>query len=210
MRRLAQTLLIAAMMVPLAGCISLFPKAKPAQLYRFGVEAPAAATETNGAQIGVLLSPIDFQQAAASDRILTVTGGEAAYVKDARWVSPAAVLFEEALTKAFQGAPGRIRLVQRGDVAQAQYALKLEVRSFETRYDAPESIPDTAVEVHALLSRNADREVVGDRVFTSTVRAADNRVGAIVPAYDEALGAVLTELTGWVNSTAALRSPQTK
>ena len=201
MRRLTKVLLLAAMMVPLAACISLFPKSKPAQLYRFGVEAPAAA-QAGTAQIGVLLSPVEFQQASATDRILTVTGGEAAYVKEARWVSPAATLFEEALPKAFSGG-GRARLVQRGDVALAQYALKLEVRSFETRYDAPEAIPEVAVEVHAVLSRNKDRAVIGDRVFSSTVRAADNRVGDIVPAYDEALGNVLGELTGWVNDTVS-------
>lgn len=200
MRRLSKVLLLAAMMIPLAGCISLLPKVKPVQLYRFEVAAPATA-ETNDAQIGVLLSPVDFQQAAATDRILTVTGGEAAYVKDTRWVSPASVLFDEAVARAFQGAPGRVRLVQRGDMAKAQFALKLEVSSFETRYDEPKAIPEVVVEVHALLSRNADREVVGDRIFTSTVRAADNRVGAIVPAYDEALGNVLGQLTGWVNSS---------
>jgi cholesterol transport system auxiliary component len=210
MRRLSKVVLLAAMMVPLAGCISLFPKSKPSQLYRFEVPAAAASTETNSAQIGVLLSPIDFQEASAADRILTMTGGEAAYVKSARWVSPAAVLFEDAVNRAFDAAPGNVRLVHRGDVAKAQFALKVEVRKFETHYDDPKAIPETAVEVHAMLSRNNDREVVGDRVFSSTVRAGDNRVGAIVPAYDQALGNVLTELTGWVNSTAGLRSAEPK
>ena len=175
----------------------LFPKSKPVQLYRF--EVPAVETTQANAQVGVLLSPVDFQAASASDRILTITGGEAAYVKDARWISPAAILFEEAVIRAFQG--GRARLVQRGDVAQAQYALKLEVQTFETRYASENSAPQVVVAVHALLSRNTDRAVVGDRVFTATAQASDNRMGGIVPAYDEALGDVLGQLTGWVNSS---------
>ena len=197
MRRLTKTLLAAAMMVPLAACISLFPKSKPAQLYRF--EIPAVETTQANAQVGVLLNPIAFQAASASDRILTVTGGEAAYVKDARWVSPASTLFEEAVIRAFRG--GRARLLQRGDVAQAQYALKLEVLTFETRYASPGSAPQVVVAVHGLLSRNADRTVVSDRVFTATAQASDNRMGGIVPAYNEALGSVLGEVTGWVNET---------
>jgi len=197
MRRLAKTLLVAALLVPLGACISLFPKSKPAQLYRF--EVPAAETTQAAAQVGVLLSPIDFQAASASDRILTMTGGEAAYVKDARWVSPATILFEEAVLRAFRG--GRARLLQRGDVAQAQYALKLEVQTFETRYDSPKATPEVVIAVHALLSRNTDRVVVGDRVFTARAQASENRMGGIVPAYDQALGDVLGQLTGWVNSS---------
>jgi len=197
MRRLAKSLIVALMLLPLGACISLFPKSKPAQLYRF--EVPAVETTQANAQVGVLLSPVDFQAASASDRILTITGGEAAYVKDARWISPAAILFEEAVIRAFQG--GRARLVQRGDVAQAQYALKLEVQTFETRYASENSAPQVVVAVHALLSRNTDRAVVGDRVFTATAQASDNRMGGIVPAYDEALGDVLGQLTGWVNSS---------
>lgn len=197
MRRLTKSLIVALMLVPLGACISLFPKSKPAQLYRF--EIPAVETTQANAQVGVLLSPIDFQAASASDRVLTVTGGEAAYVKDARWVSPAATLFEEAVIRAFQG--GHARLVQRGDVAQAQYALKLEVQTFETRYASEGSAPEVVMAVHALLSRNNDRTVVGDRMFTATAQASDNRMGEIVPAYDQALGDVLGQLTGWVNSS---------
>jgi cholesterol transport system auxiliary component len=197
MRRLAKTLLVAAMLVPLGACISLFPKSKPVQLYRF--ELPATETTTVNPQVGVLLSPIDFQAASASDRILTMTGGEAAYVKDARWVSPATILFEEAVLRAFRG--GRTRLLQRGDVAQAQYALKLGVQTFETQYDAPGGAPEVIIAVHALLSRNADRVVVGDQVFTARAQASENRMGGIVPAYDQALRDVMGQLTGWVNST---------
>jgi cholesterol transport system auxiliary component len=86
-------------------------------------------------------------------------------------------------------------------VAKADYVLKLDVRTFETRYAYPEAVPDVVIEVRALLSSNQDRSVIGERVFTSTARAADNRVGAIVPAYDQAVDSVLTELYGWVNST---------
>jgi len=199
MRRLAKALLVAVMLVPLGACISLFPKSKPVQLYRF--EVPAVETTQANAQVGVLLSRIDFQAASASDRILTVTGSEAAYVKDARWVSPAATLFDEAVTRAFQG--GRARLVQRGEVALAQYALKLEVQTFETRYASANAAPEVVVTVHALLSRNTDRTVVGDKVFTATAQTSDNRMGGIVPAYDEALGDVLDQLTGWVNSSVS-------
>jgi cholesterol transport system auxiliary component len=199
--RLSRTILAVALSVPLMGCASmLFGKSEPAQLYRFGAE-PAAASTVSGSRFGVFKGATSFVEAAQSDRLLTVTGGEAAYIKDARWVSPAEVLFEEALARKFQGGAGRARLIQRGEVAKADYVLKLDVPTFEIRYAAEGAIPQVVVEVRALLSSNQDRSIVGERVFTSTVTAADNRVGAIVPAYDQAVNEVLDELYAWVNSS---------
>jgi cholesterol transport system auxiliary component len=200
--RLSRTLIAVAMTVPLGACASmLFGKSDPVQLYRFGAQ-PAAETTVSNARFGVLQSPTEFVEAARSDRILTVTGGQAAYIKDARWVSPAQVLFDEAVARKFQGSPGSARLIQRGEVAKADYVLKLDVRTFETRYAYAEAIPEVAVEVRALLTSNVDRSVVGERVFSATVPAADNRVGAIVLAYEQAVDQVLGELYGWVNSSA--------
>lgn len=198
MRRLTTMLAALTMVLPLGAC-ALLSGGKPVNLYRFGVDAPAAST-VSGAKFGVLKTPIDFVQAASSDRILTVTNGQAAYIKESRWVSPAEVLFDEAVNRTFQGSNGRARLINRGEVAKADYVLKLDVRTFETRYAAEKAIPDVVVEVRALLSRNDNRAVVGERVFTSTVHAGDNRVGAISAAYDQAVGDVLSQLYGWVNS----------
>ncbi|HEX6859122.1 MAG TPA: ABC-type transport auxiliary lipoprotein family protein [Caulobacteraceae bacterium] len=201
MRRLTKTLLVVALMLPLGACASMiFGKGKPVILYRFGAE-PAQTVQSSAARFGVLKTPIDFVEAAASDRILTITDGKAAYIADSRWVSPAEVLFDEAVDRTFQNEAGRARLLSRGEVAKADYVLKLDVRTFETRYAYEKAIPEVVVEVRALLSRNDNRAVVGERVFTSTVQASDNRVSAITAAYDQAVSDVLGQLHGWVNST---------
>jgi cholesterol transport system auxiliary component len=200
MRRLTTILTTLALGVSLSAC-GILSGGKPVNLYRFSVQPVSTAPASTGQRFGVLLSPTDFVEAASSDRILTATGGQLAYIKDVRWASAADVLFDEAVARKFQGAPGRARLLQRGEVAKADYVLKLDVRTFETRYAYAEAVPEVVVEVRALLSSNQDRSVLGERVFTSTVRAADNRVGAIVPAYDEAVDSVLTELYSWVNSS---------
>ena len=201
MSPMRRALVAAVLTLPLGACVSLFPKADPVQLYRFGTEPPAAAAVA-GTPFGVLKLPTTFTRASASDRILTVTGGEAAYVKDARWVAPAAVLFDEAVNRAFQGADGRARLITRGEVAQADYTLKLDVRTFESRYlNGPKAPPEVVVETRAVLTSNVDRKLIGEKMFTARVAAGDNRMAAIVPAYDEAVDKVVGDLYGWVNST---------
>ncbi len=195
-----RSLLAAALLIPLGACVTLFPKAEPSQLYRFG-DTPPAAAETSGPPMAVHLGPTGFVQAAGGDRILTVTGGEAAYIAESRWVSPASVLFDEAVERAFQGSEGRVRLITRGEAVKADYVLKLDVRRFETRYEYKDATPEVAVEVRALLTRSKDRAVIGEKLFSSQVTAERNRVGAIVAAYDQASDEVIGQLYGWVSST---------
>jgi cholesterol transport system auxiliary component len=186
----------------LSGCITLLPKSKPAELYRFG-QTPAAAAPVPTGAVGVYRTIGTFQGEAAGDRLLTITGGRAAYVADSRWVNPAAVLFDEAVEHAYDAAPGHVRLIARGEQGKAAYALRLDVRNFETRYDQGEkAAPQVVVSVRAALSR-ADQTNVGDQVFEAHVRASDNRVGAIVAAYDKALAEVLGKIVGWTNTNAA-------
>ncbi len=197
-----RTLAIAGAAVSLAACVSLFPKADPATMYRFGAAADVAPkVEPKGPMFGVLRATTGFPRAAATDQIMTVANGEVAYIADARWVSPAIVLFDEAVTQAFDIDNGPARLVSRGEGTRADFGLKLEVRSFETQYkNGPESVPDVVVSVRAVMVRNSDHTLVGDQIFEARVPAGDNRVSAIVPAYDAAVTQVLRDMLLWVNA----------
>lgn len=186
----------------LASCISLLPKTKPAQLYRFGTP-PAAATSAapaSASRIGVFWGGGDFEREAAGDRLLTMTGGHAAYIAQSRWVAAAEVLWQQAVEQAFEARAGHVRLVPRGAPAPTDYVLRLDVRSFEARYDhGAKSAPDIVVRVHATLTRDRARTVVAEKVFESAVRAGDNRVSAIAAAFDQATGQVLGDIVGWTN-----------
>lgn len=203
-RFIPQALAVAAAAMALTGCITLLPKAEPVGLYRFGVEPVAAAKGPPGALFGVFKTPTVFTRASAGDRLLTITNGEAAYIAGARWVSPASILFDEAVARAFEADPGRARLIGRGEVAKADLVLRLEVRSFETAYvNGPKAAPEVLVQVRGVINRNNDRALVGDQVFEARVKASSNRVSSIVEAYDSATAKVLTDLTGWVSASGA-------
>jgi len=201
MRALA--LILASLLA--AGCVSVFPKTAPDQLYRFGAAAPAAAQGAPaGARAAVEALPIDFNRAAAGDMILTLNGDEAAYVKGSRWITSASSLFEQAMESAFAADRGAARLMARGEADRPDYLLKLSVRSFEARYTHGRAAPpDITVEVYAAMSRSGDRMLVGERTFTVSVPAADNRMGAIARGFDEAVSKVLGDLVSWVDDTVA-------
>jgi cholesterol transport system auxiliary component len=189
--------------VALSGCISLLPKSKPAQLYRFGMgeaaqASPAAASPAR--TVAVYRTNTRFQEEASDDRILTVSGGKAAYIAQSRWVAPAEVLFDQAVAQAFDASP--VRLIGRGQQGRFAYALRLDVRDFEARYDSgPKDAPTVVVRVHAALTKS-DQSNVGEQDFEARVPAADNRVGEIVSAYNKAVTQVLGKLVSWTEANA--------
>jgi cholesterol transport system auxiliary component len=194
---------VAALAIALSGCVSLLPKSKPAHLYRFGQPVSAAALEAPTGTVGVFRTNATFQREAAGDRLLTITNGKAAYVAETRWVAPAAVLWDEAVVAAFDADPGHVRIVSRGEPASAAYILRLDVRNFETRYDqGPKAAPEVVVRARALLVPSKGGTAVAEKIFEKRARAGDNRVSAIVPAYDKAVGDILAEIVTWTNEQA--------
>jgi cholesterol transport system auxiliary component len=186
-----------------SACISLVPKSEPATLYRFGQPLSETALTTPVGSVGVFRANGQFPREAAGDRLLTFSNGRAAYVAETRWVSPASVLWDAAVTAAFDADPGPTRLISRGELLAAAYILRLDVRNFEARYeDGAKAAPTIVVRVRASLTGTGDRGMVGEKLFEKRVRAADNRVSAIVPAYDQAVGELLSEIVAWTNETA--------
>jgi cholesterol transport system auxiliary component len=205
-RPLLRVAAIAVCAAALSGCISLLPKSKPAQLYRFGVAhsanmaAAGAATTPGPNAVAVYLSNGKFQEESSDDRILTVTGGKAAYIADSRWVAPAEILFEQAVARAFDASP--VHVIARGQPGRFTYAMRLDVRTFEAHYDSgPKAAPTVIVRLHAALTR-ADQSSVGEQDFEARVPASDNRVGAIVAAYNTAVGDVVGKIVAWTEKRA--------
>lgn len=194
---------VGATALALSACVSLLPKTKPAHLYRFGQPVSAAAVDAPIGTVGVFRTIASFQREAAGDRLLTITGGKAAYVAETRWVAPATVLWDEAVVAAFDADAGHVRLIARGEPASASYVLRLDVRNFEAQYDqGPKAPPLVVVRVRAAITSTVGRGLVGEKLFEKRIRAGNNRVTAIVPAYDRAVADILTEIVAWTNEQA--------
>jgi cholesterol transport system auxiliary component len=201
MSRVLRALGALACALALGGCVSLLPKSKPVHLYRFGqTQAAGEAAPASARSVAVG----SFQREASGDRLLTITGERAAYLADSRWVAPAQVLFDQAVVAAFDGGDGKVRLTSRGDPARTDYVLRLDVRTFETRYEAGAGAPPVVlVRLRALLIRDDGRSVAAEQIFESRAPASVNRVSAIVAAYDKATADVVAQLIAWTNQQAS-------
>jgi cholesterol transport system auxiliary component len=189
----------------LGGCISLLPKQKAAQLYQFGAGPMRPPTPAGGpARVAIRAAPTTFVRAASGDRILTVSGDETAYIAGARWVTAANSLFEDAVSRAFEAHGGPARLLARDEPAPADYVLKLDVQTFEARYDRGRSAaPTVVVRVYAAIVGHRNDMSGVTQIFQAEAPAESNSVRAITAAFDVAVDKVLGDMVAWVDQTAA-------
>jgi cholesterol transport system auxiliary component len=200
----AQSLVLAGM-VFLAGCAGLLGGGgRPANLYRFG-NTPVSATEPDRTAPGpiqlVAFRGADFPVESRGDRILTMRGPNAAYVAQSRWIAPAADLFDTALRREFARSLAGVRLVAPAKGPRADFVLSIDVRRFEAAYEGGEA-PVIAMEANIKLLRSADRAIIGEWTFSSRKPAAENKVSAIVSAYDEATSEMIGHIKGVVSQLA--------
>lgn len=192
----------AAGALALAGC-ALLSTPDPVQTYRFG--GPAAAASAAEGQAGlrpVSLRRVEFPEAVESDKILGVTGTETAYIAGARWVSPAADLYMESLENAFSAQATRVRAIGPRELSRGEHSLNVDMRAFEARYDAPGLAPTVVVTARVRLLALPDRSVAAERTFTVQQPAAENRVAAIVEAFDIATRDLNTQIVAWTDANA--------
>lgn len=186
--------------VSLAGC-ALLSSPEPVQLYRFGDTDPPASATLAG-RTNLVLRPVEFPAAARGDRILTVSGGQVAFLAGGRWVSPAEQLFTVALEAAFLRDAQRVSVTDRRETPSNAPSLDIDITSFEARYpDGVEYAPTVTIAGRARIV-GTDRTVLAERTFMVEQPAAENRVSAVVAAYDLAVARFNTELVTWTDASA--------
>ncbi|WP_372707519.1 ABC-type transport auxiliary lipoprotein family protein [Brevundimonas sp.] len=192
------TLAVAALSV--SGC-ALLSSPDPAQTYRFGGGAePSGAALSSPVQ--VVLRRAEFPEAVEGDRLLGVTGTETAYIAGARWVSPAADLYMESLENAFAAQATRVRLIGPRELTRSTRSLDVDVRAFEARYSVPGAVPTVVVAARVRMLILPERTVAAERVFTVEQPAGENRVSAIVEAFDVATRDLNTQIVSWTDANA--------
>lgn len=192
--------LAAVAAVSLSGC-ALLSTPDPVQLYRFG-DATGPATSAVASPVQVKLRAVEMPQASGSDRLLGVTGTQAAYIAGARWVSPALMLYTDALESSFASQARTVRLIGRRELTPTTRLLDIDVHAFETRYDYAGAAPTVVVTARARMLRFPERTVVAEETFTVSQPAGENRVSAIVEAYDVATRDINTRIVGWADANA--------
>lgn len=198
-RNIVRLAIAGTVALAMGGC-ALLSSPKPVQTYRFGTTAPATSPNIGTSLSAIGLRRVEFPEAVEGDRLLGVTGTETAYIKGARWVSPAADLYMESLENAFAAQATRVRLVGPREVVRSGRSLDIDMRAFEARYDVPEGAPTVVITARARVTALPERNVTAERMFTVEQPATENRVSAIVEAFDIATRDLNTQIVSWTDA----------
>lgn len=196
--RIAATLGMAAML--LAGCSGLKSNAAVTQIYLLQPAAspqPAATAAAGDGALTVLLPVV--APGLASERIaLTRPDGRLDYFGASRWAGELPEVLQTLAVDALRSG-GRFAAVHSDSMpASGDFALQIEARHFEAQYpgaDANGATPPTAqVTLVCTLIRRVDRGVIASFTVAGSASAGANRMGAVIEAFDQALGQALLQL----------------
>jgi cholesterol transport system auxiliary component len=127
------------------------------------------------------------------------------YYAAARWSGPLDEVVQDLVLQAFHG---RFRNVGTDTSAfDGGYWLEIDVVDFQAEYTEPGAGPAAHVHLSARLGNGSDRRVLGELEADARQAAAENRLAAVVAAYQAAVQQALGELVeSSTQSFAGLRA----
>jgi cholesterol transport system auxiliary component len=190
-----KALMILAATLSLSGCISFGGKAPPS-LLTLTTASAITAGDTRSAKTGDAMSIAvpTAPQAIASTRVAVSMGNtEIAYIKDAMWAEPPALLFQRLLSETITAKTNRVVIDQKQFSVDAGTQLSGQLKRFGVDAGSNQAV----VIFDAALTRDKGKQVMTHRF---EARAA---VGKIEPvsaarAINAAANDVAREVAEWV------------
>jgi cholesterol transport system auxiliary component len=179
----------------LAGCVSGLRSSVPApQTYLLDLQLAPVAADVAAAHENLLVLAPRAAPGLGTDAIAVLRpGGRLDYYLGARWAAAAPAMLQTLAIDALRPSQ-RFALVEPDtDPFPADYVLSLEVRHFEARYGdgGPPTIHVTLI---ASIGRRGVSALSANVIADSEVKAQDNRLQAVVAAFEQATAKALDKL----------------
>jgi ABC-type uncharacterized transport system auxiliary subunit len=210
-----RTLLIALASMTLAACAgSLFKnKAAPPTMYMLGAMRKATGGDPPGGdgqppsgQVSSGALPSDLavlrprvRAGLDTDRIAALYPDRRMdYFADVRWSGPLDEVLQDLAVQEFHANLGLRNTSADISAFTSAYWLEIEVTDFQAEYSAAGGPPTVHVHLQARVGNSGDRHVVARFEPDMREAAADNRMSAIVDAYNRAADKALAEIAAGV------------
>jgi ABC-type uncharacterized transport system auxiliary subunit len=188
------------LMVLLTACAgSLFKnKAAPPTMYLLSATPKSSAADpakTPPVPVDVAVLKLRVRTGLDTDRIAALYPDRRMdYFAGVRWSGPLDEVLQDLAVQEFHSNPGLRNVNADGSVFASTYWLEIEVADFQAEYAAGGSAPTVHVHLLARVGNSADRHVLGRFEPDIHEAAADNRMTAIVDAYNRAADKALAEI----------------
>jgi cholesterol transport system auxiliary component len=194
-------LLVGLISLTLAACIgSLFKnKIAPPTMYALSAtpkSAPAhppGAAASNAVDLAVLKPRV--RTGLDTDRIAALyPDRHMDYFAGVRWSGPLDEVLQDLAVQEFHADPALRNVSADASVFASTYWLEIEVIDFQAEYSPAGGAPTVHVLLQARLGNSADRRILARFEPDVYEAAADNRMTAIVDAYNRAADKALAEI----------------
>jgi cholesterol transport system auxiliary component len=192
-------LLIALLAMALAACAgSLFKnKTAPPVMYMLSATPKTAAADPPSSDPPTDLAVLRPRVRAGldTDRIAALYADRRMdYFADVRWSGPLDEVLQDLAVQEFHSNLRTSNVSGDVSVFASAYWLEIEVTAFQAEYSAAGGPPTVHVHLQARLGNSADRHVLARFEPDVHEAAADNRMSAIVDAYNRAANKALAEI----------------
>lgn len=194
MKPIVRRVVCLAALLALAGCGSLLDTELPPSVNYVLAPAPPAQSTAPVTQADVSIGRPDLSPGLDTQRIAVLKGRQLDYYRAAHWGGTAVEVVQTLLVNSLEDQ----RLFRSVTTEQARvagdYVLDVEVRDFQAEYASDNEAPTVHVNMMGRLIRVVDRELVASVTAEAKSRATDNRMGAVVAAFEAAAQKVAVEL----------------
>jgi len=191
-------------LLPLTGCGSLLDsKLAPPQTYvlRLPVSAPAGPAGTDS----ILVQRPEAGPGLDSNRIALLRGDRRFdFYAASLWAAPVPDVLESVIVDALRGTGTFAAIFDDAAAFAPTYDLRVTLRRFEADYTGGDGPPTVHVVLDCTLGRHRDRALLASFTARGSARAAEDRLSAVVAAYEAAASAAMGELTS--ATTSAVRT----
>lgn len=195
-------------MLAMTGCGSFFESSIPApQAYVLRLPPPAAHAA------GVSAGSVRVQRPEAgpgldSDRIVLLRSDRRFdFYAASRWAASAPDLLESVLVDQLRGSGAFSAVFDDSTPYAPHYNLRCTLARFESDYTSGGHIPTVQVALDCTFGRHRDRELLGNFTARGSAPASDDRLGAVVAAFEAATAQAVTQLEKEISDALAAEKP---
>lgn len=184
-----------SMLMLLAGCGGLRSSAPPTQMYILRAKPAPAASEAVSTGTTLQLARLTTDPGLGSDRIVLVQSDHRmSFYNASRWASELPELME-TLAVATLRASGSWDAVYAWPTSfGSDFLLQIAIRRFEADYTGGGGNPVIQVRLDCTVIRRAGRDHVANFVVEASAQASENRMGAVVSAFEQATNEALAQV----------------
>jgi ABC-type uncharacterized transport system auxiliary subunit len=123
------------------------------------------------------------------------------YFADARWSGPLDDVVQDLAVQAFRNGARLQNVSSDASAFASGYWLEIEIADFQAEYASAGAPPTINVRLLARVASAGDRNILGSFTAGARQTATDNRLTAIVDAYERAVNSALVEIVGGTSRT---------